>query len=318
MKKPIVVSVIMAFIMLLGWSFFPPAHAQESTKEEKPTFYRLTPGVYVNGWPAFTLCYPKDWEVQRPVVYPYNEVFRVGAPRGGIDPSPILGISVYPNPLPLEKLTSVIVPILSQLGKDVKVVSDKPVQLKDGTPAQEAEFEWVISELDGVNVVKLNSLYLATTKDDVWISVGIIHDRGKIGEDLKSTLYSIKLQPGKEELVEVPPDAEQFMKEFGDDVASHDVKKVMTHYSDRYLNYGRDKQGEEGVWWQIFSVIAPNTTFYEASVTGFELQDDKAYVTGFFTDNDGKHPMGSSGVMIKEDGQWKWYGNQICYTSPFK
>jgi hypothetical protein len=53
MKKPIVVSVIMA-LMLLVWGLFALAHAQDPAKEEKPTFYRLTPGVYVNGWPRFS------------------------------------------------------------------------------------------------------------------------------------------------------------------------------------------------------------------------------------------------------------------------
>jgi hypothetical protein len=60
MKKLIVVSMIMVLILLMG-SSFSPAHAQDIAKEEKPTFYRLTPGVYVNGWPRFTVTYPKNW-----------------------------------------------------------------------------------------------------------------------------------------------------------------------------------------------------------------------------------------------------------------
>jgi hypothetical protein len=59
MKKPIVVSVIMALALLAGGLI--PAYAQDPAKEEKPTFYRLTPGVYVNGWPRCTVHYPKEW-----------------------------------------------------------------------------------------------------------------------------------------------------------------------------------------------------------------------------------------------------------------
>jgi hypothetical protein len=52
MKKTIIVSMIMV-IILLAWSFLATAQPQDSANEEKPTFYRLVPGTYVNGWPRF-------------------------------------------------------------------------------------------------------------------------------------------------------------------------------------------------------------------------------------------------------------------------
>jgi len=64
MKKPIAVSVIAA-ATLLGGSSFAPAQAQDSANDWKPTFYRLTPDLYVNGWPRFTMSYPKDCVEQR-------------------------------------------------------------------------------------------------------------------------------------------------------------------------------------------------------------------------------------------------------------
>ena len=65
MKKLIVLSVIMA-VMFLTRGSVAPAHAQDSAKDDKPTFYHLVPGTYVNGWPRFTVTYPKDWTVERP------------------------------------------------------------------------------------------------------------------------------------------------------------------------------------------------------------------------------------------------------------
>jgi hypothetical protein len=110
--------------------------------------------------------------------------------------------------------------------------------------------------------------------------------------------------------LKVPPDVEQFLNEYGSDVRSRDVEKVMIHYSDRYLNDGIDKQGAADI---TEALLKPNMfqgiKFFEPSVTEFELQGDKAYMTGFFTSNYGKLPIHEH-FMIKEEGQWKWYGNQ--------
>jgi hypothetical protein len=48
MKKPMVLSAMIVLILLVGGVFSP---AQADT----PTFYRLVPGTYVNGWPRFTI-----------------------------------------------------------------------------------------------------------------------------------------------------------------------------------------------------------------------------------------------------------------------
>ena len=59
MKKLIVLSLLT--VMLLGGGFLAPVHAQAPANDLKPTFISPTPtpGVYVNGWPAFTVSYPK-------------------------------------------------------------------------------------------------------------------------------------------------------------------------------------------------------------------------------------------------------------------
>ena len=52
MKKLIVLSLLTA-VMLLGGSLLAPAQAQSPANDLKPTFISPTPGLYVNGWPAF-------------------------------------------------------------------------------------------------------------------------------------------------------------------------------------------------------------------------------------------------------------------------
>jgi hypothetical protein len=58
MKKLIVLAIIMAVMVLVA----APVHAQAPANDLKPTFISPTPtpGLYVNGWPAFTVSYPKE------------------------------------------------------------------------------------------------------------------------------------------------------------------------------------------------------------------------------------------------------------------
>ena len=136
MKKPIILSMIMALI-LLAWSPFAPSYAQEAAKEEKPTFYRLVPGTYVNGWPRFTIHYPKDWVERLPIAS--VEVFRATVP--GTTQGAGFEVAVYPWPLPLDEFSDrILLPYFRVAATDVTVVSDKPSHLRDGTPAREVEF----------------------------------------------------------------------------------------------------------------------------------------------------------------------------------
>jgi hypothetical protein len=233
MKKLIVLSLLT--VMLLGGDFLDPAHAQSPASDVKPTFINPTPtpGLYVNGWPAFTVSYPKDW-----VEMPRNPgtVFQVGAPRPNLPPSPALNIIVGPTHYPVEDWAKDFMPVWVVFFKDTKVLSDKPFQLKDGTPAREVETEWVLK--DGT---KRNGLLLATKKDatGVWILLGA--GEGKLGEDVKSIAHSLTFLQGREEPVQVPPDVRAFLDMYCVDVMSHDVKTIMAHFSDRFRHSGASK-----------------------------------------------------------------------------
>ena len=227
-------------------------------------------------------------------------VFRVAAP--GATQLPGLTITVFSSLIPLDNTTAMVVPVFERIGRDVKVLYKKPSQLKDGTPAFEAELEWVNSSGD-----KVNTLLLSTTKEDVWVLMGLSDVKGKIGEDLKGIVYSLKMKPGKEELVKVPDDVREFLQGYAKAFEEHDMEKVMEYFSDRFLQYGMKKQGLE----QRVQTILMATTSLEPNVTGFELQGNQAYMTGFWKGNFGKAPMAmGNSFMIKENGKWKWFGNQ--------
>ena len=50
------------------------------------------------------------------------------------------------------------------------------------------------------------------------------------------------------------------------------------------------------------------TTSYEAGITDFVPAGDRAYLAGFVSLNGPKVAL--QGTVIKENGEWKWYGNQ--------
>jgi len=308
MKKLITILLITAVMLLVG-SFSAPTQAQSPASDVKPTFISLTPGLYVHGWPAFTVSYPKEW-VEQPLRPGVGMVFFVAAPKT-FPPVPSFVVYVFPNPLPIDNWSKIVVPSLTAMGRDIKIVYDKPSQLKDGAPAQEGEIEWVRNE-----GVKLNMLVLTTSKDNLWIMITFQSDKGKIGEDLKNYAYSLSFQQGREEPVKVPPDIRAFLDKFCSDIVSYDVEKIMTNYSDQYLLFGMKKANIEKFFRNYpGSPTQRGVKSYEATVTIFEAQGDKAYVDGFFTSktsDDAKAVEASmfNGWIIKENGQWKWYGNQ--------
>jgi hypothetical protein len=300
MKKLIIVSVtVIVAVMLLVGSCFVPAHARDSSKDEKSTFYRLTPGVYVNGWPRCTVRYPKEWVERLPMP---QEIFRASAP--GPDPFAAFVFAPFAPPttpsLPhLDKLADTVSSFFKNVAQDVTIISDKPSRLRDGTPAREVEIRCL------VNGVPHNVGGLAAHKGGLYINMGLESLSGKIGEDLKTILYSIEFQPDKDKPVKVPPDVQELLDRQCRDMVAHDFAKVKANYSNRYLSSGRTKGERERFYRQVFGSI----TSFQIVITDFMAAGEKAYLTGFATTNFGKVPLQDTSI-IKEKGQWKWYGNQ--------
>jgi len=264
----------------------------------------------VHGWPAFTVSYPKEWPVT-PATPGVN--FRVAPPRPGLPPSPALVIWAGVWFAPLSDIAKIWISLVGPMGKDFNVIHDKSSKLADGTPVQEAEIEWTI-----MNGPKINSFLLAAKKDVTWIWVTIHHDQGKMAEDLKGIVRSLKLLPDQEKPVAVPEDVQAWLDQFSSDTVSHDLAKIMGHYSDKYRNNGFPK-AMVGMWYQGFPDSPMNykggVTSMSATVTVFEPHGDTAYIDGFFPTKFKDDPTTVTPAMgnvqiIKENGQWKWYGNQ--------
>jgi hypothetical protein len=290
MRKPILLSVVMALLIFAG-SSFTPSHAQAPTKDDTPTFYRLTPGVYVNGWPAFTVFYPIDWVEQRP--HP-GEIFRAAAP--GVD---FAVARPFQSLVTLDRLTDFVVPFFRGLARDVTVVKNTLSQLRDGTPAWEVELQMVLND------APFNYVGVAMKKGDLWIIANLGSSSGKIQRDARAIVYSFEFRPDKDEPVKLPLDVKQFLDRYRGAILSQNITKVMAHFSDQYLESGSRKDEVEWFWRQAIGSV----TSLEWGITDFVPAGDKAYLAGFINFNTGKWALLGTSI-IKENGQWKWYGNQ--------
>ena len=293
MKWTIGLSLILAVSWLTG--SLTLSYAQSPAKADAPTFYHLVPGTYVNGWPRFTIQYPKDWVEVRPRP---DQLFRASAPGPAHDRQ--FWVAAGGSTTPLNKTADYFLKLWSSIGTDAAVVSDKPSRLRDGTPAQEVEYRFV---LGGVPV---NIMVLAMTRSGT-ITYTFVESRdAKIGEDLRAILYSVEFQPGFDEPVKLPPDVQTFLDEYCRANVAHDMEKGMSYWSDRYL-YSGMRKGE------IERYLKPGIdriTSFEMIITDFIPAGDTAYLTGYASGNLGKGGSLLNTMIIKENGQWRWYGNQ--------
>ena len=108
-----------------------------------------------------------------------------------------------------------------------------------------------------------------------------------------------------------PPDIQEFLDKYCSDIVSHDVAKVMTHFSDRYLNLGAKKGEVERSIRQFIGLI----TSLEVGITDLVPAGDKFYLTGFISLNGTKYVLPDTSI-IKENGEWKWFGNQRNPRAP--
>jgi hypothetical protein len=294
MKRLIVLSVVMA-VSLFAEASFTPCNAQTPATDDTPTFYRLVPGTYVNGWPRFTITYPKDWVEKHRTI---TEVFHAESPL--FTPRSHLSVNVGSSPLPIDKLADATVPIWKNQAQDVTVVGNKAVRLSDGTPAWEVELRVVVN---GESATVLN---VVSEKDGVWVLTGTRSYTGKIEGYQRAMLYSLRYEQGKNDPVTVPPDVREFLDNTCSAHTSHDVAKIWAYYSDRFLLSGDTKQAFQRFFTKEWY---DRETSNEIVITDFVPAGDRAYLVGFVRGFSGTTMLRETSI-IKENGEWKWYGNQ--------
>jgi len=71
--------------------------------------------------------------------------------------------------------------------------------------------------------------------------------------------------------VKVPGDIQEFLDSWRSAVVSHDVAKVLTHFSDKFLHSGGKKNGAEEFWRRAITRI----TSFEITITEFVAVGDR-------------------------------------------
>jgi hypothetical protein len=110
--------------------------------------------------------------------------------------------------------------------------------------------------------------------------------------------------------VTVPADVQAFIDQFVKDMRMHDMAKISTHFSDNFKLDGRNRDQRLS----FLSGPAASGFFdkYEYKLTKFDVDKNNPNIVH----HDGYVNIGfadrtfTGHMLIKEDGKWKFYGNQ--------
>jgi hypothetical protein len=106
--------------------------------------------------------------------------------------------------------------------------------------------------------------------------------------------------------VGLPEDASAFVDRFNRAIADMDSAKIAETISDRFLTFGATKRMFLGVFLDTMSYVRT----IKLVLTGFEVEGNIARIEGAITDKYFERPISPGMLLIKENGQWKWYGNR--------
>ena len=107
--------------------------------------------------------------------------------------------------------------------------------------------------------------------------------------------------------VDLPPDVKTFISDYNQASYNKDLLKISELISDRFLHEGVTKQ------MAVSFLAGANSYISEAKIiiTRFELVEEKAEVDVWLKDKYFESLFMKGSRLIKENGNWKWYGNQV-------
>jgi hypothetical protein len=116
-------------------------------------------------------------------------------------------------------------------------------------------------------------------------------------------------RPPKKPLVAVdlPTDVKAFIADYNQAIYNKDIEKMSELISDRFLHEGVTKQME------VSFLAGANSYISEAKIiiTKFKPMGEEAEVDVWLKDKYFESLFMKGCGLIKENGNWKWYGNQV-------
>jgi len=108
-------------------------------------------------------------------------------------------------------------------------------------------------------------------------------------------------------VMELPTDVKAFITDYNQARFNKDVVKMADSISDRFLHDGVTKQ----MALRFLSGTGSYTSEAKIIITRFEPEGDEAKIDVLLKDKYFEAPFMIGSKLIKENGHWKWYGNQI-------
>ncbi|MGV8059847.1 MAG: hypothetical protein AB2L12_17780, partial [Smithellaceae bacterium] len=109
--------------------------------------------------------------------------------------------------------------------------------------------------------------------------------------------------------IDLPEDVRSFLDQFQRDILSYDMKKIGVHYAANFKQDGYERKK----FLEVLSKTVNFVTKYEIKMTKFEADKNNPEIILI----DGSVDLGAMTVpfvdhsmITKENGVWKWYGNQ--------
>ena len=146
--------------------------------------------TYRNDSPEFSLTYPESLiELKpNPILHPvYKPVFVGTTQSVGFDL--LIFVSRIPPKRRLEDVAKKIVRTFKARAREIKIISNNPTSLGDGTPAYES-----VIEFKSAGIFKVKSIHLSVFKDEHWIRISIFTGAHNYNENLKKIVYSLEFK----------------------------------------------------------------------------------------------------------------------------
>jgi pimeloyl-ACP methyl ester carboxylesterase len=109
--------------------------------------------------------------------------------------------------------------------------------------------------------------------------------------------------------IKAPEDVQAFFDQFKKDILSKDMKKIEPHYATNFKQDGSNRNAFLGVLNNTVGFV----TNYVIKLTKFEAfknNPDIVLIDGSVDLGSITVPFAAGSMIIKENGAWKWYGNQ--------
>jgi NAD(P)-dependent dehydrogenase (short-subunit alcohol dehydrogenase family) len=144
--------------------------------------------IFKNDTPVFSIAYPESFiELKpNPMNYPVNKPVLVANRDPGIDLLIFVSQSSTYN-RPLDETAQEIAKRIEEIAREINISSNKPINLRDGTPAYESVIEYKY-----LGIFKVKSIHLSVIKYEHRIVISIYANANYYNESLRDILYSLE------------------------------------------------------------------------------------------------------------------------------